>query len=609
MNLWASSRRRVERRGSILVPALMVVGLVFVLAVGVIQFSTTSGKTSAVAVDRKNAFYLAEAGLADSYAGLCVGKTGNIGTSDLPAAIGDGIFWAESTDLGDDRFELECTAIYGRASVTLGLVTERIEEPIEELGLHSVNGFRLDPGTYVDSYDSSQGTYVEQSTAGLNLDEAVVSSSGAILLDERTTVRGSLAHGIGSTATVHPTASVSGAVGPQARAPVWPAIEPPAVAAAPDITLGSTETLVIPPGEYGMTSVRLASGSDAVITGPATLVVQDFVSESSSRLTLDTRGGEVDLYVTGTLDLRAGSVLEMLTEDPQDVTVQIGSGESTLAAASEFYGQVYAPSSALLIGSSFELFGGVVAQDLALAPGARLHMDIAEYASRESRLPRMLSWRVVDIPDAVAGSQYGPWLALGLDRGDLLLPSQAHEDQWLSLSYVDLSGVPQTYDGMESGFDWTQVSDVTELSRDGRVVDPVPGDGSGTDPGTGTDGEPPATDPSVPVDEMIDDPDALSSDLMDALLDASPLTNDQMRRAMERVPPMSSGDLRAVLSSNSPLPASIEKDAVDCGALNDADLSALLIENSPLPNSVLNRLTDRNPPMNATDLSAVLAAQ
>jgi hypothetical protein len=46
-----------------------------------------------------------------------------------------------------------------------------------------------------------------------------------------------------------------------------------------------------------------------------------------------------------------------------------------------------------------------------------------------------------------------------------------HEDQLLRVSYELSDGTPLTYEGMESGFDWSPVAVVRNLFRDGEEVD------------------------------------------------------------------------------------------------------------------------------------------
>jgi hypothetical protein len=65
-----------------------------------------------------------------------------------------------------------------------------------------------------------------------------------------------------------------------------------------------------------------------------------------------------------------------------------------------------------------------------------------------------------------------PFTLLGLDPALCKRPAASHLSVNLKLDYLDLLSVPQTYDGPEDLFDWTQVSKVNDISRDGKSVDP-----------------------------------------------------------------------------------------------------------------------------------------
>ena len=79
------------RRGSVMFAALGVVLTITVLASCLLHMSAVTSREQAQSVDTKRAFYLAESGLSEAWYGLKVGKSGNIGTAELPASYGDGL--------------------------------------------------------------------------------------------------------------------------------------------------------------------------------------------------------------------------------------------------------------------------------------------------------------------------------------------------------------------------------------------------------------------------------------------------------------------------------------------------------------------------------------
>src|SRR5687767_3777572 len=97
-----SRSRAGSRRGSVLVLSLVAVATVVVFAASFSQFASSVANRQAQAVHRKRAFYMAEAGLAEAFAGFSCGKSGNVGTAEAPALLGDGVFWVEAVELEPD---------------------------------------------------------------------------------------------------------------------------------------------------------------------------------------------------------------------------------------------------------------------------------------------------------------------------------------------------------------------------------------------------------------------------------------------------------------------------------------------------------------------------
>ena len=190
-----------------------------------------------------------------------------------------------------------------------------------------------------------------------------------------------------------------------------------------------------------------------------------------------------------------------------------------------------------------------------------------------------------------------PFEILGVDRASLPLPAQAHADQQLSVGYRSKQGADASYQGMESGFDWSNVEQVYTLSRDGRVV-------LGASQRLAAAPQPLPS----PIRQQIDDPSLGSSALRDALIAASPLNNADLTSAIERDPAMGSSDLRQVLEANAPLANGVLSDAIH-GPLDDPDLRDVMVASSPLAPAVLSALLGRSPPLGAADLQAVLDAQ
>lgn len=470
-----------RRSGSALVLSLIAVMVVTVLAGSYLELSSSVAKRQGRAADRKQAFYMAEAGLSEAYTGMWIGRSGEVGSMAAPARFGDGLFWVEVEDLGEGFFKLDSTGMYGSGRATLGLVVQEGRKSVASLGVFSEDALDVPPGTRIDRYDSNAGEYSEQwdanglwigSTAPLPVS---VGSNDAITVESTpeapTSIQGSVTPGESAAVTTIGSPEITGALDPRALNATLPPVGVPAITVGSGVTHSGATPYTLDPGEHGLAFLDVSGGSQVVVNGPATLVLGDLRVSPGADLRFDTTLGPVDVYVTGALDLQPSSVLSTTSTDPTAVTIQVaGTTDAQLDSAGGFFGAIYAPQATIGIGSDFELFGLVIGKHLDLSPGAQLHFDhhLAVLDAARS-LPTQKSWRIVDF--APIGSTSDPFDNLGVVKSMLLPPADAHKDQWLDITYDDLSGTLKTYSGLESGFDWSLVKDVIDCTRDGETTD------------------------------------------------------------------------------------------------------------------------------------------
>ena len=454
--------------------SLIAVVVVVALAGSFTQFASSVSNRQAQAVYRKQAFYMAEAGLAESYAGLMCGKSGNVGTKEEPAVFGDGLFWVEATELEEGVLRLDSVGMVGCGQAKLSVVAERGEESVASLGVFSKNVMSLLPGSVIDAYDSSQGTYASQANhSGVHLgsnDEIALAGNA----DAVTSVQGDVTPGPGFGVSISGNVTISGSTAPSLEAAVLPAVE------VPEIELGSPQAhsspypLVLPPGDSGYKSLTVAAGSQVVLQGPATIVVGVLALDPEAELAFDTEGGPVQLYVTESLQLPKSSILTTSSTHPEDVIIQVA-GETaqpvSLYATTAFNGVFYAPEAATEVGSGFEVFGALVAGTLTFEGEVHLHFDKKlATVSAEAALPRLLSWRIIDLASSSTDLTTSPFEVLGVDPTTLPPPTSAHADQILDIQYYDKLGFYHSYTGWESSFDWDVVGTTLEATRDGTEV-------------------------------------------------------------------------------------------------------------------------------------------
>lgn len=462
------------RRGSALVLSLVAVGTVVVLAASFTQFASAVGNRQTHSLHKKRAFYLAEAGLAESFAGFSCGRSGKVGSEEEPAKFGDGLFWVEATELVPGIVKLESTGMTGTGRAVLSLVARRGTIDVASLGVFSDGPITLGAGSVVDAYDSSAGTYSSQSDrsgASIASNEGIT-VSGTLLMP--TTIDGDVTPGPEASLTTSGNVTVTGSQAPAFEHLALPEVEVPELSLAAAKDQSSPYPLVIPPGRAGLEGLTIRSGSEAIIQGPAVVVLGSLLLESTAQLQFDTSGGPIELYVTDSLVASARSILSTPGADPSKVLIQIPGATAAavqLRAQGSFHGVVYAPQAEVVLGAAMVFHGSLVADALTLNGAAKLHFDrhLAETA-KEEELPTVLSWRLMELGSLTGGLAADPFDALGLDAALLPKPVAALEDQLLLIHYYDAASVYHKYSGPESAFDWNVVKTVIEATRDGDDV-------------------------------------------------------------------------------------------------------------------------------------------
>ncbi len=478
-----------------------------------------------------------------------------------------------------------------------GIAREPLALGVGSLGFFTLESLRLNPDARLDSYDSSQGTYLEQVDTALNR-KGIVGSNQDIALAAGGAVLGDVVYGPTGKAELAKGASVSGNTMARPELEVLPPLETPVIALAkPKVHTGGTP-MIVPPGEAGYESLEVGKNAQLVLKGPLTLVLGALKLRLGSTLQLDTSDGPVEVYVKDSLDMDTSASVSTSSQVTSDSLIYVSApaGKTiSFGAKSQFYGFIYAPEADVTVAAKFEVFGGLVCHSLQLAAQGKLHYDLALGATLESRLPLLRSWRVVELPEQAARKRIDPFHALGLDPDTLVPPSEAHQDQVLDVRYVATDGSMRSYSGSESAFDWSLVSELLYGVRDGLAFF-VPGDSVPPDPVT-----------QSPLLDLVNS--ALSSkNLRDALLAEAVVPPEVLAAACARVPPMSKSDLRNVLDAQ-PLTAEVLAAAIASPALDSGALKNVLVDNSPLPANVLSAVLARIPPLSLSDLQNVLSNQ
>ena len=574
--------------------ALIVVGLISSLGAGYLMLSRSLTRKSSADLEISQSFYLAEAGLAEAFNAVRIGRSGQIGSETQPCAYGNGHLWVDASNTVDGHVELRSTAAVGAARSSLALTVEPTEI---ELGFFSDEDLVIESVLLTDGFDSEQGSYTSQVSGkelvvdpsypylmvdeqngvlfydglfyrfvGRNGDSFMVDQSMdfyqanelgesldgdynfngfvtadhydgydpwatkeyAAIVDYLTSqpYQATLTDtGEVATSVLGPTTGGGGLLAsngevlfadPNGIGEVFGDIESGPYSATssgtdvqvtgdwttrdqdvelPPVTIPDVPfegslvhdgllPMLVSPGTVGYSKVEVATDAQLVLRGPATVVIGQLTLAPGASLELDTRNGNVDLYVTDGMDLQPGSLLTTPGQAPDELSVQVSPIQTVgnqgapvkLESTASFYGTIYSPGSDVHIGSDFEIFGAVAAKKLTVASGARLHFDNSGLDG--SPIPRIVSWKIVETPDIVRNRRDIVKL-LGLDRASLLRPSEAHDlaAVMMTIRYLDKSGLQRQYSGSEADFDWSQVGEVLQVSRNADR----PGEGGSAD--------------------------------------------------------------------------------------------------------------------------------
>jgi hypothetical protein len=407
--------RGAEERGSIMILIAVLTSSMALLSLGLLTMVSASNSEQRGSREDLNAIYVAEAGLTAAVQELTSGGDGNVGNEDQPTAYGKGSYWVTATDLGSNRVQLRATGTENRSSSVVELIVAAAPTGFFQWAAFSDEDLTMDANAFIDSYDSSEGSYLVQAVNQDGSDvwaneEGDTGSNLDITLSVNSTVHGDATPGNGHATTITGNASVTGSTEPLDTAVSMPPIVVPGIATPnTDYTVSSDTSLGS--GDYRFTNFTVNTGKALTITGPATIVVDNFTLKQNSSITIDAAAGEVEFYVIDDFIIGSNTTFGSSTQQPLDLSVNLLSDniidpnvlvilqEDSLMFNSnaKMYGTIYAPSALVAIDSNFELFGAVMARQVSLDSNARIHYDevllnaegvaATEYSS--------LCWRIV----------------------------------------------------------------------------------------------------------------------------------------------------------------------------------------------------------------------
>ena len=331
---------------------------------------------------------------------------------------------------------------------------------------------------------SAEGEVIPSQLGPTTGSGALVGSNGEVVFQGTgSEVFGNVVSGPMSETEVGEGVQLSGDWNSRAASIALPEVQVPDVALQAPVVHDDFLPMLVSSGTSGFSSIEVASNAQLVVRGPATVVIGSLTLQPGAELELDTRGGEVSLYITQGLDFAEGGLVTTPGE-PDEFSIQVDAIPTVdrvpvqLRSSAQFYGTIYAPDTEVTVGKDFEVFGAITARKLTLEAGARLHYDHG--GAQASAIPRLISWKVVEVPRAV-NRRIDVVKLLSLEHDQLPPLEDAHSLAGVNLNvtYVTDGGVTETYSGAEEGFDWDRVAKVIDVHRETEKEVSDPGQDTG----------------------------------------------------------------------------------------------------------------------------------
>jgi hypothetical protein len=272
----------------------------------------------------------------------------------------------------------------------------------------------MDSNSRTDSYDSGDGDYVAFNGSGSNAyanTEGDIGSNQSISMNSNIGVHGDANPGPGGSVTGD-FANITGNTTPMPDTIELPSIVLPFSPSASNLTVAGALTLAS--GNHAYATLQVDNNKTLTITGPATIVCENFKRKSGSELTVNATNGPVEFFVVNDFVLNSNTRVKSDDLEPLDVTINLMSDNILdpgidvdfdedlvdFDSGSMMYGTIYAPSAAITIDSNFELFGSLVARRVDLDSNCRIHFDeaLAEASEDSEAVYETLSWRLTSQP-------------------------------------------------------------------------------------------------------------------------------------------------------------------------------------------------------------------
>jgi hypothetical protein len=391
-----------DRRGSILVICFLVMAIMVAIGSAAMVRGFTEQRVVQRHVQVASAFQMAEAGLDQALLALKANSNWS-GASYTPMASNVGGYEVAVSTLGPTLRRLTVTGhVPSNNPNASGYQRQQIEAtvsiqgpPIFDYALFAAGTFEIDNRARVDSYDSRVGAYQDtcapsfNTTLGQRPPECQQGDIGSnaiatetVELTNRARIDGRIAIGPGGdTQTAIVTSNQAQFIEPPRtllEEKTLTAQTFPSGTATGSLSLDNTQQQTLSAGTYRYTSVELNNHALVEVTGNVTLYVEGpFEMSNQSRFVTTSADSSITLYVNGEFDLDNHALLSAAANPTKLKVFVTGDRPVELSNASQLFGTLHAPRSAMSLDNHAKLYGAAIANSVEVSNQACVHYDRA----------------------------------------------------------------------------------------------------------------------------------------------------------------------------------------------------------------------------------------
>lgn len=389
------NRKLNNEKGSALFIALILTGLLSMVAVMAIDNSNTEMELTYNKVNLDRSFYVAEAGVKHASALIATTPGWNAGLVNV--GFSDGEYSVVVNDSSINPALVDSVVVVSRGEVNGAHSTVEatlIPEPFYPFryGLYADDSVLIENSVNTDSYNSDSGSYASTRTDSYGS----VGSNGTITLENNLTIAGDVTSATPGGISITGGGTVLGDTTSTA-----PELDFSNLVNQDDFDYAQTVSLA-PLGMSGTFSYTSSTGN-LKVTKDKTVVLQsgiylfnDITMDLNSQLVI-APGANVQIYMTGDLTMRNKSMINH-NGKPANLELYSMGSKFIMEQSTEFTGVVVAPNVNFSLNQYVDFYGALLSNTIDLRNNPRFHYDRSLYNVKRGTTGRMIqvAWRELE---------------------------------------------------------------------------------------------------------------------------------------------------------------------------------------------------------------------